>query len=142
MDNSDHFTGKLGSLPNSGSFETESPLGKKRILIECISGSKQRGCVIIPNKCCGMSFQAFAKFEGVRKNRTSQKPPLYIITPTWPRPVQLPELTRLGYALKNVENIVWIVAEDAHEPTRQVLEFLQALGVTYKYLQGKTRKVA
>ena len=29
-----------------------------------------------------------------------RKPPLYIITPTWPRPVQIPELTRLGYVLK------------------------------------------
>ena len=29
-----------------------------------------------------------------------KKPPLYIITPTWPRPVQLAELTRLGYVLK------------------------------------------
>ena len=27
-------------------------------------------------------------------------PPLYIITPTWARPVQISELTRLGYTLK------------------------------------------
>ena len=31
---------------------------------------------------------------------TQKKPPLYIITPTWARPVQISELTRLGYTLK------------------------------------------
>ena len=30
----------------------------------------------------------------------SVKPPLYIITPTYPRPVQLAELTRLAYLLQ------------------------------------------
>ena len=30
----------------------------------------------------------------------SVKPPLYIITPTYPRPVQIAELTRLAYLLQ------------------------------------------
>ena len=34
-------------------------------------------------------------------------PPLYIITPTWARPVQISELTRLGYALKVLEKILF-----------------------------------
>ena len=33
-------------------------------------------------------------------NDKDEKPPIYIITPTWPRPVQIAELTRLGYVLK------------------------------------------
>ena len=32
--------------------------------------------------------------------KNGDKPTIYIITPTWPRPVQIAELTRLGYVLK------------------------------------------
>ena len=34
------------------------------------------------------------------KSENADKPTIYIITPTWPRPVQIAELTRLGYVLK------------------------------------------
>ena len=34
------------------------------------------------------------------KSENGDKPTIYIITPTWPRPVQIAELTRLGYVLK------------------------------------------
>ena len=40
---------------------------------------------------------------GLHSNGNSEngdKPTIYIITPTWPRPVQIAELTRLGYVLK------------------------------------------
>ena len=32
--------------------------------------------------------------------KKSKKPPIYVITPTYPRPVQLAELTRLAYVLQ------------------------------------------
>lgn len=41
------------------------------------------------------------------------------------------------FCLQNVENILWIVAEDAHEPTKEVQEFLSCLNIQYKYLLGK-----
>ena len=36
-----------------------------------------------------------------------EKPPIYLITPTWPRPVQIAELTRLGYVLKVSSNAIF-----------------------------------
>jgi beta-1,3-glucuronyltransferase len=44
---------------------------------------------------------------------------LYLITPTYPRYEQIAELTRLGQTLQHVQNIVWIVAEDAKQPTEE-----------------------
>ena len=68
---------------------------------------------------------------------------LYIITPTYPRPEQLPELTRLSQtlmvsfkkheipslctSLQLVKNVKWIVAEDANTPTFQVLQLLKRI---------------
>ena len=43
-------------------------------------------------------FGAGLHSNGIIKN--GDKPTIYIITPTWPRPVQIAELTRLGYVLK------------------------------------------
>ena len=34
---------------------------------------------------------------------------------------QIPELTRMGQTLKHVENLVWIISEDATHPTAQGL---------------------
>ena len=54
---------------------------------------------------CSYDFQKYVKNEDYHPLLKQwilpiRKPPLYIITPTWPRPVQIPELTRLGYVLK------------------------------------------
>merc|ERR1712062_86168 len=64
------------------------------------------------------------------ENQLEEKIGLYVITPTYPRPEQLPELTRLSQTLMHVENILWIVAEDAKEPTYQVVELLERLKPT------------
>ena len=88
----------------------------------------------------------------------SEKPPLYIITPTYPRPVQIAELTRLAYVLQvrsfwiiififsrinlkkitfffqNVKNLHWIVADDAYQPTINVLKLLEQVNVTSHYI--------
>ncbi|XP_075164404.1 glucuronyltransferase P isoform X2 [Haematobia irritans] len=61
------------------------------------------------------------------------KPPLYIITPTYRRPEQLAELTRLGYTLKHVVNLLWLVIEDANKTSDLVIETLNRIGVPYEY---------
>lgn len=63
-------------------------------------------------------------------------PPLYIITPTYRRPEQLAELTRLGYTLKHIANLYWLVIEDAEEPTPQVTKLLQKINVPFAHLVG------
>ncbi|KAH8299584.1 hypothetical protein KR044_003259 [Drosophila immigrans] len=64
----------------------------------------------------------------------SEPPPLYIITPTYRRPEQLAELTRLGYTLKHVLNLLWLVIEDANRTNPLVAHTLDRIGVPYEYL--------
>lgn len=67
-------------------------------------------------------------------------PPLYIITPTYRRPEQLAEITRLGYTLKHVPNLLWLVIEDAVAPTALVTRQLKRIGVPFEHLVGKFEK--
>ncbi|XP_047480120.1 galactosylgalactosylxylosylprotein 3-beta-glucuronosyltransferase P-like isoform X1 [Penaeus chinensis] len=60
-------------------------------------------------------------------------PPLYIITPTYPRAEQVPELTRTAQTLMNVPNVVWIVSEDAPVPTQAVVNYLNETGLKTVY---------
>ena len=43
----------------------------------------------------------------------SEKPILYIITPTYTRREQIIELTRLSHTLSHINNVLWIIAEDS-----------------------------
>ncbi|XP_016955850.1 galactosylgalactosylxylosylprotein 3-beta-glucuronosyltransferase P isoform X1 [Drosophila biarmipes] len=77
--------------------------------------------------------------ENAHKTRTtfvaaSEPPPLYIITPTYRRPEQLAELTRLGYTLKHVANLLWLVIEDANATNPLVGHTLDRIGVPYEYM--------
>ena len=51
--------------------------------------------------------------------------PIYVITPTYDRPAQRAELTRVSQALTGVESLVWIVVEDANNFTDKVSHFLR-----------------
>lgn len=66
-------------------------------------------------------------------------PLLYIITPTFRRPEQLAELTRLSQTLMHVPNLHWLVIEDAFDATPLVIELLQRTGINYDYLLGRYR---
>lgn len=68
------------------------------------------------------------------KNR--QIPPLYIITPTYRRPEQIAELTRLGQTLMHVPNLHWLVIEDAKEKTSSVTTYLLKSGISFDHLLG------
>ncbi|XP_046481623.1 galactosylgalactosylxylosylprotein 3-beta-glucuronosyltransferase P [Neodiprion pinetum] len=60
--------------------------------------------------------------------------PLYVITPTYRRPEQVPELTRMAHTLMLVKNVHWLVIEDAHTPTQQVTDLLRRTGLKYEHL--------
>ncbi|XP_058454795.1 galactosylgalactosylxylosylprotein 3-beta-glucuronosyltransferase P [Malaya genurostris] len=61
-------------------------------------------------------------------------PPLYIITPTYRRPEQLAEITRLGYTLKHVPNLFWLIVEDAESRTEAVTRLLKQINVPFVHL--------
>lgn len=62
--------------------------------------------------------------------------PLYIITPTYRRPEQLPELTRMSHTLMLVKNVHWLVIEDATVATEQVTRLLDRTGLKFEHLTG------
>lgn len=75
--------------------------------------------------------------EHFQHTPTISVPPLYIITPTYKRPEQVAEITRLGYTLKHVPNLFWLVIEDAMVPTALVTRQLKRIGVPFEHLVGK-----
>ncbi|XP_071534977.1 galactosylgalactosylxylosylprotein 3-beta-glucuronosyltransferase P-like [Panulirus ornatus] len=61
-------------------------------------------------------------------------PTIYVVTPTYKRLEQIPELTRLGQTLMNVPKVHWIVAEDGRQANPHVLQYLNFTGLPYTYL--------
>ena len=63
--------------------------------------------------------------------------PLYIITPTYRRPEQIAELTRMSHTLMLVQNVNWLVIEDAKVATKQVTKLLEKTGLKFFHLVGE-----
>ena len=57
--------------------------------------------------------------------RQKRLPPIFMITPTYPRWTQKADLTRLSQTLMHVPNLRWIVVEDAEEKTELVKNLLK-----------------
>lgn len=72
--------------------------------------------------------------QNLRKNL----PTIYCITPTYVRPTQKADLTRLCQTLQHVQNFHWIVIEDSEMKTNLVSRFLERCGVTYTHLTLRT----
>lgn len=85
---------------------------------------------------------AAAPIGGVGASKAPPAPPsssktiIYVITPTYRRPEQVAELTRLAQTLMLVPDLHWLVVEDAVSPTRRVLAFLDSCSVPHTYLLG------
>nr|XP_029525287.1 galactosylgalactosylxylosylprotein 3-beta-glucuronosyltransferase 2-like [Oncorhynchus nerka] len=76
-----------------------------------------------------------------RQDRTSPPqanrsalPAIYAITPTYNRPVQKAELTRLANTFRQVPRFHWIVVEDSTVRTELVVRFLARSGMQYTHL--------
>ncbi|XP_043798373.1 galactosylgalactosylxylosylprotein 3-beta-glucuronosyltransferase P isoform X1 [Apis laboriosa] len=67
-------------------------------------------------------------------NSNKMPEPLYIITPTYHRPEQIPELTRMSHTLMLVKNVHWLVIEDATVATKQVTRLLERTGLKFEHL--------
>lgn len=50
---------------------------------------------------------------------------IYYVTPTYPRPEQVPELTRLAHTLMHVPKLHWIVADDQSICSEEVANILK-----------------
>ena len=65
-------------------------------------------------------------------------PTIYAITPTYARPVQKAELTRLANTFLHVPNFHWIIIEDSSHKTQLVSNFLKRTGLNYTHLNVGT----
>ena len=65
---------------------------------------------------------------------------VYVITPTYPRAVQVPEMTRLAQTLMLTTNVFWVVTEDAAERTTAVTEILQRSGLPHVHILGRSAR--
>ncbi len=63
---------------------------------------------------------------------------IYIITPTYRRPTQIAELTRLQNLLRNVHKLVWIVIEDSDVKSFLISDFLMQSNLPFVHLNIPT----
>ena len=63
-------------------------------------------------------------------------PIIYVVTPTYRRPEQIPELTRLAQTLLNVPAIHWIVVEDSNTTSPVIAQLLERYGIPHTHLKG------
>ena len=61
-------------------------------------------------------------------------PMIYLITPTYRRPSQKADLTRLVYTFRHVPRLHWIVVEDSDNKTSIVSRLLETSGLSYTHL--------
>lgn len=74
----------------------------------------------------------------VRSLVVSQPPVIYVVTPTYARPVQEAELTRLSHTFRLVPMVHWVVVEDALERSSLVASLLKRSGLPHTHLWAKT----
>ncbi|XP_076353940.1 galactosylgalactosylxylosylprotein 3-beta-glucuronosyltransferase 2-like isoform X2 [Tachypleus tridentatus] len=65
-------------------------------------------------------------------------PTIFFITPTYSRPVQKAELTRISHTLRLVPNIHWILVEDSINKTKLVSKFLSHCQLPHTHLNIPT----
>jgi beta-1,3-glucuronyltransferase len=96
----------------------------------------QLGRELLEAGACGtVSVPAVADHTLSQVPLTSQKTPrLYIITPTYRRAEQIAELTRMAQTLMHVQNLHWLVIEDAENRTQLVSDLLQRTGISHDHL--------
>ena len=79
-----------------------------------------------------------AKLQPQVNTNDKSVPTIYVITPTYARPQQKAELTRLCHTFLLVPNIHWIVIEDAKANTKLVQNLLANCGVVYTLIFEET----
>lgn len=73
---------------------------------------------------------------GSNTNSKSKNPIIFVITPTYSRPTQMADMTRLSQTLRLVKDLFWIVVEDSHNKSMQVSALLNRSTIPYAHLLG------
>ena len=94
---------------------------------ECPSGEEETEK---PRCVCESSSNQRTKIT----NYNASLPVIYMISPTYKRLTQKSDLTSVCATVTNVQNLVWIVIEDASEKTKLVTNLLKHCKVTSVHL--------
>lgn len=91
----------------------------------------------------GLTYSIIKRLEGHGllngiKQEPAERPTIYAITPTFARPVQKAELTRLSQTFLHLPNFHWILVEDSPKKTKLVTRFLEDSGLIYTHLAAST----
>ncbi|RVE53094.1 hypothetical protein evm_002191 [Chilo suppressalis] len=68
-------------------------------------------------------------------NKTDLKM-IYYVTPTYPRPEQIPELTRLSHTLMHVPRIHWVIADDQPICSETVKTVVRRSGIPFTHISS------
>lgn len=100
----------------------------------------QLGRALLEVGACGAASVPTVQCPSLQVPLTTQEttPRLYIITPTYRRPEQIAELTRMAQTLMHVKNLHWLVIEDAENKTELVSALLQRTRLSHDHLVGKS----
>ncbi|XP_028166807.1 galactosylgalactosylxylosylprotein 3-beta-glucuronosyltransferase S [Ostrinia furnacalis] len=86
----------------------------------------------VKNKLCSVNFNDTRPHMAVK----SDLKVIYYVTPTYPRPEQIPELTRLSHTLMHVPRIHWIIADDQPLCSEPVLSVLKRSGLPFTHISS------
>ncbi|KAE9528811.1 hypothetical protein AGLY_012386 [Aphis glycines] len=97
--------------------------------------------VVYSASCSGVGGNGFGfGFGGGGGSGAAEPNTVYVITPTYRRPEQVADLTRLAQTLMLVRDIHWLVVEDSNTKSPQLAVLLQSFGVRYNHLIGKRQR--
>ncbi|XP_068618098.1 galactosylgalactosylxylosylprotein 3-beta-glucuronosyltransferase S-like [Battus philenor] len=86
----------------------------------------------VKNKVC---FENYLDFRSHINNNSNLKM-IYYVTPTYPRPEQVPELTRLAHTLMHVPRVHWIIADDQPICSEVVLNILRRTSLPFTHISS------
>ena len=73
-------------------------------------------------------------YLAVKKKLDTVVPTIYIITATYERPTQMPDLVRMEQTLRQVPSLLWILVEDSMHKTQHISNFLSRSRTPYVHL--------
>ncbi|XP_076090146.1 galactosylgalactosylxylosylprotein 3-beta-glucuronosyltransferase 2-like isoform X1 [Mytilus galloprovincialis] len=94
-----------------------------------------------------VNYEQSIPHSRVKRNSAEEKedelqelPIIHVITPTYKRMNQIPEMTRVANTLKNVKALHWIVVEEGNQTLPEVKQLLTKSGIDFTYLSARPYK--
>lgn len=99
------------------------------------------------NELEAVNYEQSIPHSRVKRNSAEEKedelqelPIIHVITPTYKRMNQIPEMTRVANTLKNVKALHWIVVEEGNQTLPEVKQLLIKSGIDFTYLSARPYK--